>query len=215
MGRPPLDASRDTRAAILSAALELFAEHGYHGAGMRALAAAAGVRESAIDHHFPSKAALFQALVADFQAARTGELEAEFGRGADRPLDELLLGLAQRLLFDLASPHYGRILRVIIASGAELADEDESIWRRITEEPRRVLVRALAPHRKAGRVRDDIDVEVFVLHFVAPLVIASNALFSGGKGALAMPVQRFVRQHVAFSLQALAPPRGRRATPAR
>ncbi|SOD71822.1 TetR family transcriptional regulator [Jatrophihabitans sp. GAS493] len=51
---------RDSRqkARILSAAAELFAEHGYHGTGMAQLEAAVGLQRGALYHHIGSKEAL-------------------------------------------------------------------------------------------------------------------------------------------------------------
>ncbi|HEY6692923.1 MAG TPA: helix-turn-helix domain-containing protein, partial [Solirubrobacteraceae bacterium] len=47
-----------TRVAILGAARKLFAERGYAGASMRAIAAEAGVDASLVVHFFGSKAGL-------------------------------------------------------------------------------------------------------------------------------------------------------------
>ncbi len=49
------------RARIRLAALELFAEHGYAGASIRDVAAAAGVSPGLVQHHFRTKAALREA----------------------------------------------------------------------------------------------------------------------------------------------------------
>lgn len=54
-----------TRHAILDAASQLFAERGYDGASMRAIAAAAGVDPALIRHFFADKDTLFATVVAD------------------------------------------------------------------------------------------------------------------------------------------------------
>ena len=51
-----------TRTQILDAARVLFEEHGYHGAGLEAVAKKAGVSRQAIYLHFPSKSELLTAL---------------------------------------------------------------------------------------------------------------------------------------------------------
>lgn len=58
-GRRP--AGQDTRAQILEAAREQFAEHGYDKASGRAIARAAGVDPALVRHYFPSKSELFAA----------------------------------------------------------------------------------------------------------------------------------------------------------
>ena len=55
-GRP------ETRTQILEAARAMFEEHGYHGAGLAAVAKTAGVSRQAIYLHFPSKAELLTEL---------------------------------------------------------------------------------------------------------------------------------------------------------
>lgn len=56
-GRRP--AGENTRAALLDAAREVFAENGYEGATVRAIAARAGVDPAMVNHWFGSKATLF------------------------------------------------------------------------------------------------------------------------------------------------------------
>lgn len=56
-------ASEDTRQAILSAARETFAEHGYDGSSMRQIAGVAGVDAALIHHYFEGKEQLFLAAV--------------------------------------------------------------------------------------------------------------------------------------------------------
>lgn len=54
-----------TRAAILKSARAAFAEHGYDGAGVREIAAGAGVTAMLVNRYFGSKAALFAEVVVD------------------------------------------------------------------------------------------------------------------------------------------------------
>ena len=54
----------EKRTAILDGAAAVFAEHGYEGASMSMITAAAGVSKGTIYQHFPGKAALFGATVA-------------------------------------------------------------------------------------------------------------------------------------------------------
>jgi AcrR family transcriptional regulator len=52
-----------TRERILRAASELFATRGYHATTTREIAAAVGVRQPSLFHHFPSKEAILQTLL--------------------------------------------------------------------------------------------------------------------------------------------------------
>nr|WP_040920053.1 TetR family transcriptional regulator [Saccharomonospora glauca] len=60
-GRRP--AGEDTRAALLAAAREIFAESGYHHATVRTIAARAGVDAAMVNHWFGSKEGLFAQAV--------------------------------------------------------------------------------------------------------------------------------------------------------
>ncbi len=54
-----------TRALILEVAEELFAQHGYSGASLDAIAARAGIHKPGICYYFPSKRALYETVVAE------------------------------------------------------------------------------------------------------------------------------------------------------
>ncbi len=69
MARPKNADGQRTRQAILDAALDLFAEKGYFGTSLRDVAAAVGVRESALYNYFAGKEALFDALLAAHSTA--------------------------------------------------------------------------------------------------------------------------------------------------
>jgi AcrR family transcriptional regulator len=63
MERAPRLATRDR---ILGAALEVFAGKGYHRAIVDDIVRASGTSKGAVYHHFPTKEAIFVALVDDF-----------------------------------------------------------------------------------------------------------------------------------------------------
>jgi AcrR family transcriptional regulator len=60
-GRRP--GNRDTREAILTAARDAFAERGFDGASIRAIAATAGVDPALVHHYFGNKDQLFLAAI--------------------------------------------------------------------------------------------------------------------------------------------------------
>jgi AcrR family transcriptional regulator len=63
-GRPPKAEAGDTKGALLQAALALFAEKGYEGTSVRAIAREVGLSESVLYAHFDGKRAIFDAVLA-------------------------------------------------------------------------------------------------------------------------------------------------------
>ncbi len=61
--RGPRSGGEDTRAQILVAAREEFADRGYNGATVRSIGSRAGVDAAMINHYFGGKAGLFQEVV--------------------------------------------------------------------------------------------------------------------------------------------------------
>ncbi|WP_456380427.1 TetR/AcrR family transcriptional regulator [Hydrogenimonas sp.] len=54
---------RNTKEKIIEAAIDLIAEHGYRGASVRKIAAAVGIRESAIYNHFRNKEEILKCII--------------------------------------------------------------------------------------------------------------------------------------------------------
>jgi AcrR family transcriptional regulator len=74
--------SVDTRDQILAAASDLFAERGFEQTSLREIAARVGITKAALYYHFPSKADLFEALVAPaFEGIRDVLVEWERAEG--------------------------------------------------------------------------------------------------------------------------------------
>ena len=112
MARPRNADGQRTRQAILDAALGLFAEKGYFGASLRDVAAAVGVRESAIYNYFKSKDALFEALILADQHTRLERLSSI----ADGPITDGRAVLEQLALSSLES--FARAARPASCSGS-------------------------------------------------------------------------------------------------
>jgi TetR/AcrR family transcriptional regulator len=66
---------QDTREKLLAAAAQVFAEKGYSGATVKAIADAAGVNVSLISYHFDGKEGLFKTLLEGFGRERLRDAE--------------------------------------------------------------------------------------------------------------------------------------------
>ncbi|MEU7783319.1 TetR family transcriptional regulator [Amycolatopsis sp. NPDC049159] len=87
-GRRP--AGQDTRTALVEAARAVFAENGYDGATVRAIATRAGVDAAMVNHWFGSKEGLFAKAVLQLPFDPV-ELLGEIRRGPDEEIGERIV----------------------------------------------------------------------------------------------------------------------------
>ena len=80
-----VESSPSTRGKILETAESLFARFGFAGVGMRAVADSVGVSKSALFHHFPTKRALWAAVLERSML----EFDVRISAAADRAGDAL------------------------------------------------------------------------------------------------------------------------------
>ena len=79
----------ETRIRLIEAAEAAFAEHGFHGIGVAALARACGLGNAGLLHHFPSKARLYAAVLERVAAEADGLLVAALDVAGADPRDRL------------------------------------------------------------------------------------------------------------------------------
>ena len=85
-----------TRAALLTAARELFTEKGFAGTGREEIAERAGVTRGALYHHFESKQAAFEAVAAELDAELARAVVAA-ARGASSAYEQIRLSCSAYL----------------------------------------------------------------------------------------------------------------------
>jgi AcrR family transcriptional regulator len=113
-----------TREALLAAGTELFAERGYEGVPVWAIAQAAGVNKAMISYHFGGKRKLYLAIVnASFaEIVTTVERLADSSRPAPELLRELVAAVGETVT--RRHPHFcTMMLREVLAGGKHLEPE--------------------------------------------------------------------------------------------
>lgn len=116
--------SADRRAAIVSAAVELFSQHGFRGTTTRELAAMVGVSEPVLYQHFETKrdlyTAIVDAMVSDVAANELPRLQALASSNDDHAFFTTLGRLLLEWYFD--DTHHIRLLLFSSLESHELAD---------------------------------------------------------------------------------------------
>ncbi|MFM0416720.1 TetR/AcrR family transcriptional regulator [Paraburkholderia aromaticivorans] len=140
------------RAAIVGAAIEEFLAAGYDATSMDRIAARANVSKRTVYNHFPSKEALFAAILHRlWDASQQGDAPAY---RADEPLRTQLLDLLGRKLRLLNDESFLSLARVAIAAGIHSPERARDMVARLgeREEDLTVWVRAAAAD---GRLKTD------------------------------------------------------------
>jgi AcrR family transcriptional regulator len=100
--------SAATRAALVAAGRELFAQRGYAGVGTEEIVRAAGVTRGALYHHFARKRELFEAVYEDVERRLVEQIAASAIASASDPLSALEAG-AQAFLDACEDPAVQRV----------------------------------------------------------------------------------------------------------
>lgn len=194
MARPKNADGQRTRQAILDAALELFADKGYFGTSLRDVAAAVGVRESALYNYFKSKEALFDALIAAHEHTRTQRLASLAGDGPIVDGRALLERLALSSIESFLDPREQMLFRLLMSDGIRLARTGRfNLHERLGSGPERMqeLMRRLIDE---GWLRKG-DPKLLWMTFVGPLLLWRHIHAAGGDATLIKNPRAFAHQH--------------------
>ncbi len=211
MGRPLRADGQRTRQLILDAALKLFAERGYFGTSLRDIAAAVGVRESALYNYFPGKEALFNAIIDSVREQRDERVAEVLARS-----NELARSLLQRLtlflLDEFCAPQAQQLFRVLMSDGQRLAREGRiNLLDRMTSgaTPLHKLFRALVA---SGDLRPQHP-RVLVLEFMGPLLMWRHGHALNPRAAMVVRRTVFAREHVDHFLRGAGATESRHPAP--
>ncbi|CAG9269088.1 TetR/AcrR family transcriptional regulator [Paraburkholderia caribensis] len=132
------------RAAIIDAAIDEFRAAGFDATSMDRIAARASVSKRTVYNHFPSKEALFAAILQQlWDASKAGDTP---GYRADQPLRPQLIALLAQKLRLLNDEAFMSLARVAIAAGIHSPERARDMVARIgeREEGLTVWIRAAA-----------------------------------------------------------------------
>jgi AcrR family transcriptional regulator len=164
----------DRRTQILAAALEVFAEQGFHGTRTREIARRAGVSEALVFRHFPTKEALIRAIL-ELVGLRERIRKLEAGLRTMTPRDALI-ALAEDVLTNLRDrPGLFRVVFFGILETPELAGKFyQDFLSRLLALETRLFARAFAA-RRGAHAKPAIDPAVVARSFHGSLLFYNIA----------------------------------------
>jgi AcrR family transcriptional regulator len=155
------------REQILETALRLFAEQGFAATSTRQIARAIGVTEGLIFHYFPSKEALFSAILESGHSFR-GELSTLLQHAEGRPVAEVLHQLARGWLATLRRE---RRLTVVFFSEAQINPQVGAALRDAIEQAVSHLGAYLTLRIAAAELRPDLPVATSARMLLSSIMI--------------------------------------------
>jgi AcrR family transcriptional regulator len=194
MARPKGADGRQTRQAILNAALHLFAERGYFGTNLREIATAVGVRESAIYNYFPSKESLFEELLSEGPVSKIPS----FSRVVDEPVSDVratLIRIAALSLKNYATPREQQLFNVFLSDGMRLAKAGRSTFAESLRLGRARLHKLMRRLVRDGWLRP-ASPRFLELEFMGPLNMWRMCCAAGLEVPEMRNARAFARQHV-------------------
>ena len=213
MARPKNADGQRTRQAILDAALDLFADKGFFGTSLRDVAAAVGVRESALYNYFAGKDALFDALLVAHQTTKSERLTSL----VEAPLSDgrtLLEQLAVATLEGFVEPREQKLFRILMSDGVRLAKVGRINLHERMAAGRERLHGILRRLIREGWLRPG-DPQLIGIAFISPLIMWRQLHAIDADLPMIRNPRAYARQHVDQFLLGAAAPAGRRpAAPA-
>jgi AcrR family transcriptional regulator len=211
-GRPPRGLAGQVEERILDAAGRVFLERGFRGASVDEIAEAASAGKPTIYARFPSKQALFAAVI-ERLVRRNTSLDAFSCAG--NSIEQRLDALAALILTRVLTPETIGLIRVAVAEACRFPDLATSVNCMGRERPTEAVARvfgelaaaddigassAFAPDQLSGTARRFLDLVV--------LPMLMRALFGEDLTGLRAGIGPHVKQAVAFFLAACrhAPP---------
>jgi AcrR family transcriptional regulator len=156
-GRPP---SPTARAAIIQAALELFAERGFQAATIEAIAARAGVGRNTIYRRWPTK----EELIVD----AIYELSADLDEQEGDDTYSLLLDWIRDFARVFADPLFGRLVPAVLGELQQNPAFARAYVERVVRPRREAIVGLLREAVERGDLRRDANIEQVADLLVGP-----------------------------------------------
>ncbi|HIW75367.1 MULTISPECIES: TetR/AcrR family transcriptional regulator [Gordonibacter] len=199
--------AKDTRERIVSEAFALFSERGFHAVSVRDIAEAVGIKDASLYNHFPSKKAIFDAIVSEaFERTRHvfGERRILFNVTDDTTpyenmtperLRELVL---PSLRYFFEDSYMVRLRRLLVISQFE-SEEAGRVYRLLFIDQPMALQRTIFEHLMVTGefARDDAAQLALEFQSVPFMLMHAGLTWEEAEPRLVAHAERFVQAHTA------------------
>lgn len=145
----------ETRARLVRAATEFFAERGIHDTSLNAVAAAAGVTRQGLLHYFPSKTELVLAVLEQRDEDDRARIPPEVAKAGD--LAGVLLAIMQS---NQEEQGLTQFFAIATAEGARPGDPTHEYFQERYARRRGEMAYGIARLQEHGRIKHDLDPEL-------------------------------------------------------
>jgi AcrR family transcriptional regulator len=202
-----------TRERILAEALNLFAQSGYGGASIRELARRVGLRESSLYNHFPSKAAILEAIVTEHgPASSASRLEAPRYRQLARQPEQFCRQFALDLVEQWSDPREHQFQKVITAERNRVPGIRAKFADQFYSREQSLMTDYFRGFALAGLISTPDPRETARLFAAGLIYIRLEHYVMGAEPSPRAKVTEAIDRYLAFFLSLIAPTRGGAAT---
>ena len=165
---------KETKAAIVAAAVTLFGKCGYENTSISALAEAAGVGKGTVYSYFKSKDEILLAFCEEDLASLRQEINQKMD--PDSSLEEkLVLIFMSEFRYITKNTEFGRILmRELIFPKGITVEKSQDLENQFIK----LFIEIFQEAQKNGQLRNDLDLLVACYHFYAIYIIVLSTWYS-------------------------------------
>ena len=149
--------SEETISQIMAAAIHLFSHSGYDAASVADICAKAGVSKGAFYHHFPSKQALFLAIVDQWLQGIDTRLFSSRGKNESVPQSITRMAKTLGFVFQEASGQLPMFMEFMVQASRDQAVWDATIapYRRYQQQ----FASLLEQGKTEGSIKPEVDIQ--------------------------------------------------------
>jgi AcrR family transcriptional regulator len=162
---------KNTKGQLLTTAIELFAENGFHGTSVDTIVNTAGVNKRMVYHHFGSKERLYQAVITEVYE-NLSALEIQALEKSNTFQENLTQIITLYCDFLDQNPHFTRILQwENLNKGKGIESTDPKLLKNPILE---ALEKELNKARKTNQIRQDLDAKHLLISLIGLCQIYSS-----------------------------------------